>query len=393
MSDLFALIGYEYKKIGKRKSTYITLGIILFLILFSGVGLIIGNTYLDGVKVSTAYADMVKDRGYGLNLSGRKVDKELIEEMQKGYSYVDTDTKYSITNEYELYARPYSSIRGIIGQVTKDYKHIDGERFYDIRKEMVKVKLAESNLSDKEVEKHLALDDKVDTPFTYSYTEGYDRFVTLNYTTGMLVAFGLAICLAPIFAGEYSSKMDGLLLSSKYGKNKLILAKLITGVSFTILIVLLSLGISLLECLLIYGFEGGNAPFQLWKVLSTYPLMIKDVIRILVVCTTLASVWVISITMFLSAKFKSPFGVIIVSTVIIFGGMFVQISSPNRLLIALENLLPSNMMVQWGVFSDYMFQIGSMNILPYHFIPIFCIVVTMICLYFAYRGFKNHQIS
>lgn len=392
MSDLFALIGYEYKKIGKRKSTYISLGIILFLILFTGVGLFIGD-YLSGVKVSTAYTEMIKDRGYGLNLSGRKVDKDLIKEMQYGFSNVKSNNEYTRTNEFELYARPYNSIRSIIWQVTKDYQYIEGDSFYDIRKEMIKAKLTKLSLSDKEVEKHLALDDKVETPFTYFYSEGYDRFVTLNYTTGMLVTFGLAICLAPIFAGEYTSNMDGLLLSSKYGKNKLILAKLITGVSFTILNILLFLGINLLECLIIYGFEGGNAPFQLWEVLSTYPLMIKDVIKILVLCTAFASVWTISITMFVSAKFKSPFGVIIVTTVIIFGGMFVHVSSPNRLLITLENLLPSNMMAPWGVFSDYMYQIGNKNILPYHFIPIFCIVATMIFLYLAYRGFKNHQNS
>lgn len=392
MSDLFTLIGYEYIKIGKRRATYITLGIILLLTLFFGVGLFIGD-YLSGVKVSTAYDEMRKDREYGLNLSRRKVDKELIEEMQKGYSQVDTKSNYEITEEYQLYARPYDSICGIIRQITRDYMNIDGDSFYDIRREMIKTKLSQLNLSDKEIEKHLALDDKVDTPFIYSYTEGYNRFVTLNYSTGIFVTFSLAICLAPIFSGEYTNKMDQLLLSSKYGKNKLILAKLITGVSFTILIVLLILGISLLECLFIYGFEGANAPLQLWSVLSTYPITIKDVIKILTICTTLAAVWVISITMFLSAKFKSPFGVIIVTTVIIFGGMFVNVSSPNRLLIALESLLPSNMMAEWGWFSEYMFKVGKMYILPYQFISLFCIVATIIFLYLAYRGFKNHQIS
>lgn len=392
MSDLFTLIGYEYKKIGKRKSTYITLGITLFLILFAGLGVLVGYTYVDGVKANTKYDEMKIDRDYALKLTGRTVDKALIEEMQKGYSHVDITTRYTTTKEYQLYARPYDSISNIIWQVTDDI-NIDANSFYEIRNEKLRDNLLDLNMNDGEIDKHLELNKKVITPFTYSYSKGYQRFTALNFTTGIFLIFGLAICIAPIFAGEYTNKMDHILLSSKYGKNKLILAKLITGISFTVMIALLFLGISLLEFLLIYGYEGSNAPLQIWSVLSSYPLLIKDVVQILIVCTTLASVWVISITMFLSAKFKSPFSVIIVTTVIIFGGMFINVSSENRFLMDLWKLLPTNMMSYLGVFSDYTFQIGGMNILPYHFIPIFCIVATMIFLYFAYHGFKNHQIS
>lgn len=391
MSDLFTLIGYEYIKIGKRKSTYITLGIILFLILFAGLGVLVGYTYVDGVKANTKYDEMKIDREYAIKLTGRKVDKVLIEEMQKGYSDIDITTRYTTTKEYQLYARPYDSISNMIWQVTDDI-NIDANSFYEIRNEKLRANLIDLNLKDNEIDKHLELNKKVVTPFTYSYSKGYQRFVALNYTTGIFLIFGLTICITPIFAGEYTNKMDQILLSSKYGKNKLILAKLITGLSFTVMIALLFLGISLLEFLLIYGYEGSDAPLQIWSVLSSYPLLIKDVVKILIVCTTLASVWVISLTMYLSAKFKSPFNVIIVTSVIIFGGMFINVSPENRLLMNLWKLIPTNMIAYLGVFSDYMFLIGDMNLLPYHFIPIFCIVATMILLYLAYRGFKNHQI-
>ena len=41
----------------------------------------------------------------------------------------------------------------------------------------------------------------------------------------MLICIGIA----PIFAGEYQSKCDSLILCMKYGRSKLILAKIISG--------------------------------------------------------------------------------------------------------------------------------------------------------------------
>lgn len=70
--------------------------------------------------------------------------------------------------------------------------------------------------------------------------------------------------------------------------------------------------------------------------LSVYPLKMEGLAVICTICVHFANLLTAGITLLLSSKFKSPFGVIIISGVIIMAPMFVNPPDTN---ILLNNLL------------------------------------------------------
>jgi ABC-type transport system involved in multi-copper enzyme maturation permease subunit len=400
MSNFYDIVYYEYKKIFKRKSTYISLVITFFTIVISCFGLIIGSTYIDGVPAESKYEAMVTDRENGRALSGTPIDIDLIRRTKEAYSKVKSDQNYYLTNEFEMYARPYSEIRHIISSIytyrIDALKNLDeGEMssFYEIRDEKIASKINSSSLNKRSKEKLISINNKVNTPFIYEYSEGYKRFLALIYSTGVFTCFAIAICLAPMFSGEYSSGADQLILSSKYGKNKVILAKLFTGITFTTIICFLNLLITFTICMIIYGFDGAMAPLQLYSTLSVYPFNMLQAALIASLCVLVANIMTSSITLLLSSLFKTPFGVIIIVNVLTFIPLMVIISDTNTIIYNIYHLLPANMMDVWNVFSPILYEIAGLSIEPYIILPLFGLIITAILLPFSYRAFKQHQIS
>lgn len=64
--------------------------------------------------------------------------------------------------------------------------------------------------------------------YQYGYHKGWSMILD-TLTWPVLIMMLICIGIAPIFAGEYQSKCDSLILCMKYGRSKLILAKIISG--------------------------------------------------------------------------------------------------------------------------------------------------------------------
>ncbi|MFD1904191.1 hypothetical protein ACFSQ7_09185 [Paenibacillus rhizoplanae] len=75
----------------------------------------------------------------------------------------------------------------------------------------------------------------------------------------------ICICIAPVFAGEYQTGADSVILSTRYGKSKLIKAKIGAAFLFALLIftvnLLLAAGIQLAA----FGTGGWNLPLQIFE--------------------------------------------------------------------------------------------------------------------------------
>ncbi len=283
MNSFWSLVGYEYKKILHKKSVRVVLLLAVIVSAFSVGGTLFGNSYVDGEVFESNYDAMVKDRAYARALAGRKLDGKLIMEAVSAYVEIPQTDKYSDTVEYQTIARPYSEIylisRTIFDTASRrfnmgDFQALTDEQvkqFYVTRRDK-QVQLVEgTGMSNKAKEQMLALDAQIETPFTFSYTGGYTRFFVIMYTCGLAAAFVMAICVAPLFSGEYTLGADQLILASKHGKNRLIAAKLFTGFSLAaaICLALTAAGYAFSMC--IFGFDGGEAPLQLLYALVALP--------------------------------------------------------------------------------------------------------------------------
>ncbi len=271
MHELTTLIGYEYKKIVQRKSTWITLILATLITLISCFSLLTGKVYVEGKPVYSHYTEMMTNRAYDRALSGRPINFDLIKEMQNAYQLVPEGQLWSATPEYQQYAKPYESIYFLVYDISKDVKNFNPNKFYDIRNELILKKLNNRSLSDTEIQKHLELNSKFETPIIYSYTKGYTEVISLFYSLGLTLTMVIAICLAPVFANEHQTRADQIILSSKHGKNSGILAKLLTGISFGVMSAVILLVLQILPTLSIYGFDGWNASIQLFYMTAPYP--------------------------------------------------------------------------------------------------------------------------
>jgi len=411
MRELGILIKFEYIKLFKKRSTWIILLLLLAAGIFGSVEMLIGNDTNNGLS-GTNYENMIKYKKNALALSGGKIDTELIGEVkQANLSYLErTVNVRDVTKLNQIYKEtiePYESIMPLLSVgYTGDYEateflaHLTEENmdnFYPLLLERQKQYLKSDYLLTKtEQEKLIEYQAKIDIPFSYSYDGGWQRIRELLDSYGLIFfIFGISICIAPIFSGEYSNKMDSLILSTKYGKQAEIWAKLIMAFSFTFFVSVIYLLIQLAVVLMIYGTSGANNPIQLILKLKNvvYPLDNVELTIIYIVCVVCATLLSTAITCVLSSKMKTSFSAIIISFMLTIIPVLVQIPEKYRILNKIYSLLPSRMIQSKNIFPNYMYGIGKWLTPAYHFIPLFCILAAAGLAVIAFRGFRNHQVA
>ncbi len=405
MKEFWALVSFEYRKILGKRSVKIALLLTLFLSVFSIWGTLMGSYYIEGELFESNAEAMKKDRAYARELSGRILDDKLLMEAADAYQTIpDSAAVYQSTEEYQKNARKYSSIYSLARQVydtpnvrfgAPEMGTLDparAEQFYEIRELCMTKQIENAPISENAKEIMMQYSAEVKEPWIFSYSDGYTRFMTIMATSGVMAAFVMAICLAPLFAGEYSSRTDQLLLSARYGKGKLIKAKFFTGFSMTGIVTLLVTLQSYVQSMLTFGFDGGNANVQIYDALFPYPLTLKQAALLQSICVFFACMCMSALTMFFSSRMKSAFGVIILSVLLLCVPMFVKVSAYPLLGYLLFHLMPANMMQYDYIFSMIPYEIAGVVIPPYVMMPVAALCLCIILIPFAYRGFKHHQI-
>ena len=405
MKEFWALVSFEYRKILGKRSVKIALLLTLFLSVFSIWGTLMGSYYIEGELFESNAEAMKKDRAYARELSGRILDDKLLMEPADAYQTIpDSAAVYQSTEEYQKNARKYSSIYSLARQVydtpnvrfgAPEMGTLDparAEQFYEIRELCMTKQIENAPISENAKEIMMQYSAEVKEPWIFSYSDGYTRFMTIMATSGVMAAFVMAICLAPLFAGEYSNHTDQLLLSARYGKGKLIKAKFFTGFSMTGIVTLLVTLQSYVQSMLTFGFDGGNANVQIYDALFPYPLTLKQAALLQSICVFFACMCMSALTMFFSSRMKSAFGVIILSVLLLCVPMFVKVSAYPLLGYLLFHLMPANMMQYDYIFSMIPYEIAGVVIPPYVMMPVVALCLCIILIPFAYRGFKHHQV-
>lgn len=328
-------------------------------------------------------------------------------EAAEAYSKLELNSaeRYTDSEEYENYARKYSEIYSIVYRVyntqserfdTQSFGNMTSDqacRFYEMRRQKQEQSIMQTNMSDKAKQSLLAADERIKEPIVYDFYWGYDRFFTIMYTTGIIIAVAVAIIFAPLFSGEYTSGADSLILASKHGKSLLVLAKLF--VTFTLLAglsVMLTV-LTYAECVAVWGAEGANAAIQLLNPLIPYPMNMGQFAVIYSVCILAACIMTAALTALLSAAIKTPSGTIVIMSVIIIAPLMMNVSEDIVWLYKLFCLLPSNMMAFWCIIDSIQFELFGLVIRPYIFTPVFAVVAALIFGISAYRVFGKRQVN
>jgi hypothetical protein len=143
-----------------------------------------------------------------------------------------------------------------------------------------------------------------------------------------------------------------------------------------------------------FGIDGWNASFQTISFTSFYPLTVSQVYLYGVAIGYLVILSVMAITMFLSARLKTTFAVVLISTLWLLVPMFIPSSKTSQILIKIIGLLPAKSMHAFTVFSVYNTYnlFGNIVFLP-SVIVMFASFITVISIPFAYMRFRKHQVE
>lgn len=391
---------YELKKITKRKLVWITLSICILGIIFTPFSNLLGSYYVDGVLTDTHYHMFQVDSEYRRALSGREIDQELLEETVTAYKRIPADVdRYTVTEEYQIYARPYSEIFNLIRSWTNmDFYSVvnwepEEEALYEMRRKQLENDWQSViSLSDAEKDYWRERESQLNTPFTYYYNEGYVMLMNCFLTVGVLMLLFVSICLPGVFADEHTRRTDQLMLSSAKGKDTAYWAKLAAGATLaascaalmSVLIWGLTLGF--------YGAEGFHTSMQIYTNYS-FPLTMGQACLIAYGILILTSVLMGLFVMFLSEIFHSSIAALAVSTGLIISGNIIMIPDEYRFLAQLWDCMPMAFLQTWNIFSVRLINVFNHCFTRWQVVPVIYILCTVLIAAVGKQVYKQYQVS
>ena len=223
----------------------------------------------------------------------------------------------------------------------------DAVNFYENRmgkvEEYLNMDYSYGNYSEADKEYFIAQNEKITTPFHYEYNTGWNKLLSISYVSLMVIALVVCITLAPIFSSEYQTGADAILLSTRYGRSKLITAKIVSSFLLTGVIYVSGVFILTIETFLIYGSGGATCSLQVINFLAPSNVNLLQAYLYVLFTGYFMCLFMQGITLLLSAKMSSPFPVIICTMVFFIVPSFLSYSRSSRTYNNILNLMPAKM--------------------------------------------------
>ncbi len=244
--------------------------------------------------------------------------------------------------------------------------------------------------SDAEREYWMSKQASVETPFEYGYVEGWSDIIDC---IGFLVFAVLAVCvtLSSVFAGEYQARTDAILLSSRYGRSRLVVAKIAASFIYTTALFVLATIIVCGVPLAFFGVGGATLPLQNIDLAIPYGLTMVQAVLLEVGLAYLMTLGFAALTLFLSAHMRSALGVFVVDMVLVVLTAMIP-SGGNGIIARITDLFPYGAAsVSFGSLVSYPF--GPLVLdLPSMIVVVYSLVI-ILCIPLSAASFRRHQVA
>lgn len=407
------LVKYEFLKILRKKSALIAMAVsLLITAVFFGLPITqfqINNQ--DGVLRGLEGIAYEKEQYADISVSlTNEYVTETIREVQALFEDLDHigydgNEQFLIEGAYWNGIAPRENLLGLIARnyaapnVSARYNALtdldvsDGTDFYQARKDKIETILSDpsNGLSEAGKDYWRNMNSEVEEPFQYGYFGGWEVIISA-FELLMFAILAICIVIAPVFAGEYQAGTDAVILSGKYGKTRLTTAKIVAALLFGVLAftlhVLVAFGIPLAA----FGMDGWNLPLQINGTTVPYPLTFLEGTLINLGIIYLILIAMIGLTLFLSARMRSPYFVLIVVVPVLFIPMFLSPNGTTGIYNLFVLLTPYQSLVPR--FSSYLsYQFGSVILDSFAMRGLVYGILTLILLPLARIGFKKHQVA
>ena len=377
-----SLVKFEFLKILRKKSTLIVMAVsLLITAVFFVMPILQFQIYnQDGVLRGLEGIAYEKEQYAEISVTlTNEYITEQIREVQELFADPDNigydgNEQFLIDDAYWNGIAPREDLLGLIAKnyaapnVSVGYNALpdldisNGTDFYQARQEKIETILNDPSkgLSDEEKEYWQNMNSQVEEPFQYGYFGGWEVIISA-FELLMFAVLAICIVIAPVFSGEYQSGTDAVILSGKYGKTKLTTAKIWAALLFGVL------------------------AFTLHMTFLEGTLINLGVIYLVLIA-------MIALTLFLSARMRSPYQVLIVIMPVLFIPMFLTPNGTSGLYNLLVFLTPyQSLKPNFGSYISY--QCGPVVMDAFTMRAVLYVVLALILLPLARIGFKKHQVS
>lgn len=257
------LIKFELYKIFSKKSVRIILLLTILLGIFNVVAESVYVKYQGVDNIDDVYNIMKEYEGKAITeesaIKAENTINDLKEKKSRGEKLTEKEIVY-MNYLYDTMRPPYPAYT-----VNNKLYTVD-----EMKDEMNKLK--NENKTDTYEYKNLNfIYEKVKNVEESKFYFSHGWLKTADFKAiATLITTLIAVGLAAIFSDEYQSNSAQIMLSCKYGKNKMVLSKMITGLIFTATIFIIINVVHMIGVLL-YDFRGWDAPLELFKYYTNTP--------------------------------------------------------------------------------------------------------------------------
>ncbi len=282
MMELFCL---EHKKLWRRGTTRgCVLVCFVYAVLFGCIlsfqWITFGSSnHTDSFENNFDGYNMIRDCQAYARAFGDKLTDEAFQQMVRDYQEAEAAGRETqLTDWYKLQSWISTLYPELVDSGTYQLalSYVNPDRltgFYERRQQAVETFLEISGQVGRERDYLMRMEQRVQKPFRYEWTEGWSVVLTsVAGETGIVLAVFLAIVLAPLFAGEWKNETNVLILTTENGWHKTAFAKILAGLSFTLeFFAVIAVG-QVASQLFFLGTAGWDMPVQNIKLIAVAPM-------------------------------------------------------------------------------------------------------------------------
>lgn len=397
------MIWFEWKKIFGRKLNIIAMisGYVLIAVcIFSYITQEsfydkTTDTYIEGME---SFSRSREQAAQQTKIITDEYITQLVQEIQNYQLDLESDDAYlkvirPLGDIFYFTAKNYTDMREkmIDNNVLNAVDLSKGAQFYKQRMTKIKdyLNMDFSFGNYKEVEKQywLRKAENVEVPFRWgSKREMSTIWDIINI--GFYLIFVIIICVSPVFASEYESGAAALLLTTKFGKNRLVYTKILVSMLFTVGYLTLGNLLTVGGIGLLLGFHGADLPVQLWNSVIPYSLNAAQVCFLSFAIILLISITIALLLLCCSAGLRSSLAVLVIGVTIMIAPAFFPMSKESGLWNHINYLFPVraiDVKEMLGAFVSY--TVGNFVVSYLVMVIIVYTVVSAAALAFTRKGF------
>ena len=400
MGNFWTIYKYEIKKVTGKKLFWVMAFLCVAGIMLSAFARLLGTYYVDGEPIESNYDAFRKDQAYRKELSGRYIGEVLLQETVDAYSRIPTNAlHYTLTEEYEIFARPYSDIFNLIRSwtgmnlISIQNWNVEETALYEARKQSLERNWKSISLTETEKEFWRNKESQIHTPFVYEYHEGYENILNCFLTVGVLMILFVTICLSNLFVDEHIRRTDQLILCSIKGKEPAYWAKILAGVTVSVAAAMLMTLLTIALNLGIYGTEGFGMSLQSCFSMYSYSITIGQACLIAYGVLIVASVIVAIFVMVISELFHSGIVALSISTGLLILGNVITIPMQYRVIAQIWDWSPMVYLSTWNVFDARTLTLFGQCVTSWKIVPVIYVLLSVMLAVGGKYIYGRYQIS